>query len=74
MANDKVGPDKIELRINGKPVTVFQGTYLLQAIMEAGFTVPTLCHHKDLIPNGSCRLCICEVEANGKKRLWRPGR
>lgn len=69
MANKRVSPNKIDITINGKPVTVYQDTFLLQAIMEAGFTVPTLCHHKDLVPNGTCRLCICEVDAKGKKRL-----
>ena len=31
--------------------------------------IPTLCHHKDLTPTGACRLCVCEVEVGGRKRL-----
>lgn len=65
----KTTQQKIELTINGKTATVLEGTYLLQAIMDAGYTVPTLCHHKDLIPDGTCRLCLCEIEVNGKKKL-----
>ncbi|MGM0688186.1 MAG: aldehyde ferredoxin oxidoreductase C-terminal domain-containing protein [Bacillota bacterium] len=65
----KTTQQKIELTINGKTATVLEGTYLLQAIMNAGYTVPTLCHHKDLIPDGTCRLCLCEIEVNGKKKL-----
>jgi aldehyde:ferredoxin oxidoreductase/Pyruvate/2-oxoacid:ferredoxin oxidoreductase delta subunit len=60
---------KITLTINGKSITVTEGTYLLQAILKAGFTVPTLCQHKDLTPEGTCRLCICEVESGGKKEI-----
>jgi aldehyde:ferredoxin oxidoreductase len=60
---------KIEIQINGKTISVLKNTYLLKAIQDAGFSVPTLCHHKDLTPNGSCRLCMVEVEIDGKKEL-----
>ncbi len=65
----KAGPTKYEISINGKTATVVEDTYLLKAVMDAGFNVPTLCHHKDLTPDGTCRLCLCEVETNGKKKL-----
>ena len=54
--------DKITIKINGKSTAVAAGTTLLRAIRDAGFKVPTLCHHKDLTPNGSCRLCLVEIE------------
>jgi len=60
---------KIDLTVNRKKITVLKGSYLLRAIMDAGFTVPALCHHKDLTPDGTCRLCLCEIEINGKKKL-----
>ena len=44
-------------------------SYLLDAVKKAGFTVPTLCHHKDLTPTGTCRLCMCEIEIRGRKKL-----
>ncbi len=70
MANTvKAGPKKIDITINGKAVTVIEDSYLLKAIMDAGYTVPTLCHHKDLTPDGSCRLCLCEIELNGSRKL-----
>jgi aldehyde:ferredoxin oxidoreductase len=61
--------NKIEITINNKKISVLKDTYLLSAIKEAGFNVPTLCHHKDLTPSGSCRMCVCEIEIRGKKRL-----
>jgi aldehyde:ferredoxin oxidoreductase len=61
--------DRIEITINDKKLAVLPDTYLLAAIEEAGFRVPTLCHHKDLTPNGTCRLCLVEVELHGRKRL-----
>ena len=61
--------DKIEITVNDKACSVAKGSHLLAAVREAGFTVPTLCWHKDLTPNGTCRLCVCEVEEEGKKKL-----
>ena len=60
---------KIQITVNGKPREVARETYLLEALRQAGLDIPTLCHHEDLAPNGSCRLCMVEVEARGKKRL-----
>ena len=60
---------KIQITINGEKVEVLRDTYLLKAIMDAGFVVPTLCHHKDLTPNGTCRLCMVEIEERGKKKM-----
>jgi aldehyde:ferredoxin oxidoreductase len=60
---------KITITINGIEAQVSRGTYLLQALRDNGVAVPTLCHHKDLTPSGTCRLCVVEVEQRGKRRL-----
>ena len=56
----------VQLKIDGKPVSVPEGTTILDAASELGIEIPTLCHLKDLAPDGSCRLCIVEIE-NGRK-------
>ncbi len=61
--------EKVDIVINGKKTTVPKDTYLLKAIQNAGLTVPTLCHHKDLTPSGTCRLCVVEIEQNGRKKI-----
>jgi len=62
--------DKIKIKINNKDVEVKKGSYLLSAITKAGEKVPTLCHHKDLTPDGNCRMCVCEIEdKRGKKKF-----
>ncbi|MFH1434985.1 MAG: aldehyde ferredoxin oxidoreductase C-terminal domain-containing protein [Pseudomonadota bacterium] len=61
--------EKISIKVNGKEVRVAKETFLLAALREAGFHVPTLCHHRDLTPSGNCRLCICEIELKGKKKF-----
>lgn len=52
----------IQLTVNGQPVEVEAGSTILDAVRKAGFNVPTLCYHPKLVPYGSCRLCLVEVE------------
>ncbi|HUG18033.1 MAG TPA: formate dehydrogenase subunit alpha [Planctomycetaceae bacterium] len=51
----------IHLTIDDRPVTVPEGTTLLEAAQQAGVTIPTLCYHQDLTPVGACRLCVVQV-------------
>ncbi|HEX4508309.1 MAG TPA: 2Fe-2S iron-sulfur cluster-binding protein, partial [Alphaproteobacteria bacterium] len=55
----------ITLTIDGKPVTVPEGTSLMRAAMEAGVQVPKLCATDSVDAFGSCRLCLVEVEGRG---------
>ena len=59
----------INLKVNGLDVQVEKGSTLLDAIHFLGFNVPTLCHVEGLSSYGACRLCIVEIEANGKKDI-----
>ncbi|MGD0659636.1 MAG: NADH-dependent [FeFe] hydrogenase, group A6 [Syntrophorhabdales bacterium] len=52
----------IKAKINKVDVEVPEGTTILEAARKANFTVPTLCQHPDLTPEGSCGLCVVEVE------------
>lgn len=61
---------KVEITINDKKtVSAVKDSFLLGTVRDAGFSIPTLCHHKDLVPTGVCRLCVVEVEVRGRKRL-----
>lgn len=60
--NKSEGKQMISLEINGKPCTVEKGTTLLEASRSLGIDIPTLCHLKELVPDGSCRMCVVEVE------------
>ena len=59
--------DKVNLKINGMPVSVPQGYTILQAAREAGIDIPTLCYLKDINEIGACRICMVEVK--GAKSL-----
>lgn len=59
----------ITLKINNLPVTVEQGTTLLEAARFLGFPIPTLCHMEGLSPYGACRLCVVETGEGPRSRL-----
>ena len=51
----------ITLTINGLPVSVEDGSTVLEAAQFIGFPIPTLCHMEGLTPYGACRLCVVEI-------------
>ena len=57
----------VNASIDGKKVRVREGATILQAAEAAGISIPTLCHIKDQLPAGACRVCVVEVE--GAKTL-----
>ena len=52
----------IKLKIDGHEVEVPEGSTIMDAVRKAGSYIPALCHHPDLKPIGSCKLCIVSVE------------
>ncbi len=52
----------IKLTIDGKTVHANPGDHVLDVALENGIDIPHLCHHKDLFPSGSCRMCLVQVE------------
>ena len=52
----------ISLTIDDKIVEVEEGSTVLEAAEMLGVEIPTLCHHKSLMPYGACRLCLVELE------------
>ena len=58
---------KVNLKINNLPVTVDEGTTILDAAKKLNFRIPTLCYHDDLCVAGNCRVCV--VEQKGARAL-----
>jgi NADP-reducing hydrogenase subunit HndD len=52
----------VNITINGIPCKARRNTTILTAAREAGFTIPTLCFLEGTVPQGSCRVCVVEVE------------
>ena len=52
----------VSLTIDGRLVSVPEGTTILSACATIGVTIPTLCFLETLKPVNVCRLCVVEVE------------
>ncbi len=54
----------VTFSLNGKDVTVPEGTTIWEAANEDGFVIPHLCHKpaKSYRADGNCRACVVEVE------------
>lgn len=59
----------IRLTIDNKVIEVEKGTSILNAAEQVGIKIPTLCYIKDLLPDGSCRMCMVEIESNGRRKM-----
>jgi iron-only hydrogenase group A len=52
----------INLTVNEVPVSVEEGTTVLDAATKAGIKIPTLCHLDGVSSPGSCRVCLVEIK------------
>ncbi|MCD4978305.1 MULTISPECIES: formate dehydrogenase subunit alpha [Enterococcus] len=65
----KLHTQTVTLSIDNQEVTVPKGTTFLEAAKGLGVEIPTLCHLKELAPDGSCRMCVVEVEGGRRGGL-----
>ena len=52
----------IELELDGKKVSVPEGSMVMHAADAAGIYIPHFCYHKKLTIAANCRMCLVEVE------------
>jgi len=60
---------QITLTIDGKAVTVPDGTTVLQACEKANSPVPFYCYHPGLSIAGNCRICLVEIQGSPKLQI-----
>jgi predicted molibdopterin-dependent oxidoreductase YjgC len=56
----------VQVTIDGKRLTAQTSQTILEVARENGIYIPTLCYHPRLLPIGSCRLCVVEIEGAGR--------
>jgi predicted molibdopterin-dependent oxidoreductase YjgC len=52
----------VDLEIDGRPVSVPEGSTILDACRSVGIDTPTLCYGETLRPANVCRVCVVELE------------
>ena len=57
---------QLNVEVNGVTVGCGTESRVLDAIREAGFDVPTLCYDERSGPQGTCRMCLVDVEVDGQ--------
>ena len=61
--------ETITLTIDGETVETTEGTSVLEAALQAGICIPNLCMLPGTPPTGACRVCLVEVERNGRTKM-----
>ncbi len=62
-------PRRVRLTIDGRTVEADAGTNVLKASEAAGIDIPHFCYHPGLEIEGSCRMCLVEIEGLPKLEL-----
>lgn len=52
----------VNIKINGRDITVPAGSTILEAARMVGIQIPTLCYLKEINEIGACRICVVEVK------------
>ncbi|MGH9324907.1 MAG: 2Fe-2S iron-sulfur cluster-binding protein, partial [Vicinamibacteria bacterium] len=55
---------RIDITLDGRPVSVPEGATLLDACRKDGIATPTLCYLETLTPVNACRVCVVELEGS----------
>lgn len=56
----------VTLTMDGVPLAIEEGQTILQAAIESGIRIPTLCHLEGVTDVGACRLCLVEIDGLNK--------
>src|SRR5512143_1762449 len=51
----------VNLTIDGKPVSVPEGTLIVDAAKLIGIDIPVFCYHPKMEPVGMCRMCLVNI-------------
>ena len=58
----------VTLTIDGREVTVPEGTLVIRAAEQLGIDIPRFCDHELLKPAGACRQCLVDIPDAGNGR------
>lgn len=52
----------VNVTIDGRPLAVPKGQYLLEVCQENGIYIPNFCYYHKLPPQAACRMCLVRIE------------
>ncbi|MFZ5519505.1 MAG: 2Fe-2S iron-sulfur cluster-binding protein [Candidatus Zhuqueibacterota bacterium] len=57
---------EVTFTVDGKKITVPEGTLIIDACEQSNIYIPRFCYHKHLSKSGNCRMCLVKIEKNPK--------
>ncbi len=61
--------NKVNITINNNKISCNPDKYIIDIAKEHGINIPHFCMHERLERTANCRLCVVEIEINGKARI-----
>jgi NADH-quinone oxidoreductase subunit G len=58
--------DKVTIEIDGRACEATPGEMVIEVTDREGIAIPRFCYHKKLSIAANCRMCLVEVEQNGR--------
>src|ERR671916_92434 len=55
----------VTVTVDGREVTVAEGTTIYDAAKQVGVDIPVLCHNERFDPVGVCRMCVVDTGGRG---------
>jgi NADH dehydrogenase/NADH:ubiquinone oxidoreductase subunit G len=62
-------PETVTITIDDEAIETTEGTSVLVAALNAGICIPNLCLLPGAPPIGACRVCLVEIERNGRTKM-----
>ncbi len=59
----------VKILIDGRMFEAAEGASILTVARDAGIGIPHFCAHPGLVPEGTCRMCVVEIEGSAKLEL-----
>ncbi|MCS4504672.1 NADH-quinone oxidoreductase subunit NuoG [Arhodomonas aquaeolei] len=63
---EETKPDTVTVTIDGREVAAPKGATIIQVADEQGIDIPRFCYHRKLSVPANCRMCLVDVEMNGR--------
>ena len=60
---------QVKFTADRRELTAEEGQTLLPVLLAARFDIPHMCFNEEMHPYGACRLCLVEVEQDGRRRV-----
>jgi NADH dehydrogenase/NADH:ubiquinone oxidoreductase subunit G len=62
-------PEMVSITVDDESIETPEGTSVLAAALEAGICIPNLCDLPNTTAIGACRVCLVEVERDGRTKM-----